>query len=781
MKHKIFFTLGVLQVCLCIVLPSWAQTARITGVVIDAENKEPLIGASIYIEQLKRGEVTGQNGTFVLDKLAAGTYTTVISYMGYHSHTETVVLREGESRKLVVRLKEEAQSLGEVTVTAKGEARKLREQAMPIAVISMSQLQGTVNSVSDILTKTVGVTLRSSGGVGGASRISVRGLEGKRIGFFLDGTPMSDNTDFIDINDIPIDMIDRIEIYKGVVPAKFGGSAMGGAVNIVIREYPDRYADISHSFESFNTHKTQLVAKRHLKEKGLVFGMGGGHTYSDNDYVMESPYVKGLKIKRNHDRFQKWVVGGSVRARKWWFDEVEIEPIFIKTDRQIQGIETDIRSASIRSRIFGLASKLEKKDLFVEGLDFEMSTSVAYSIYNLIDTAKVWYDWQGNSYPTTSPYGGELGTRYASNSDDRKMVLLHKLNFEYLLHKQHSLNFNSFFTLANGYPKDELRTQSIGKQTVFDSRMRSWVSGLTYDLRSCDEKFLNSLTGRYYLYTMDTRQTEMYGYSVRPIHTVKSSFGINNALRYRFLPDLMGKFSAGYDVRLPSETELLGDGYFITPAESLLPERNTSVNIGLLYDLTGKKRSNLQVEVNAFYMYLKDMIRFTKGFLGAQYQNFGEMRTLGVETEIKLDILPCLYGYANATYQDLRDARRFEENSTVPNPTKGKRMPNIPYLLANAGLEFHKENLLGGRGQNTRIFADCSFIEEYLYDFEMTSNQRRIPRSTTIDLGFEHSFLNSRLFVSGKIKNLTDARVLSEFNRPLPGRSFGVKLRYIFK
>ena len=115
MKPKIFFTLGVLQVCLCMALPSWAQTARITGVVIDAENKEPLIGASIYIEQLKRGEVTGQNGTFVLDKLAAGTYTTVISYMGYHSHTETVVLREGESRKLVVRLKEEAQSLGEVT------------------------------------------------------------------------------------------------------------------------------------------------------------------------------------------------------------------------------------------------------------------------------------------------------------------------------------------------------------------------------------------------------------------------------------------------------------------------------------------------------------------------------------------------------------------------------------------------------------------------------------------------------------------------------------------
>jgi FKBP-type peptidyl-prolyl cis-trans isomerase 2 len=52
---------------------------------------------------------------------------------------------------------------------------------------------------------------------------------------------------------------------------------------------------------------------------------------------------------------------------------------------------------------------------------------------------------------------------------------------------------------------------------------------------------------------------------------------------------------------------------------------------------------------------------------------------------------------------------------------------------------------------------------------------------TTVDLGFEHSFMDQRLFLSGKIKNVTDAKVLSEFNQPLPGRSFAIKLRYIFR
>ena len=266
------------------------------------------------------------------------------------------------------------------------------------------------------------------------------------------------------------------------------------------------------------------------------------------------------------------------------------------------------------------------------------------------------------------------------------------------------------------------------------------------------------------------------------IDLTKKSLGFSDAMRYRFTPYFMVKLSGGYDVRIPSENELLGDGYIISPSERLMPERNMSTNLGFFYDLTGIHPSNLQIELNGYYMYLKDMIRYAKGVLGAQYQNFGEMRTLGVELEVKADVFPFLYAYGNVTYQDLRDERKYEENSTIPNPTKGMRMPNIPFFMANAGVEFHKENLFGGKGQNTRLFADLSFIDEYFYDFEITENEkRRIPRSTTLDLSFEHSFMNQRLFISGKVKNVTDAKVLSEFNCPLPGRSLGVKLRYIFK
>ena len=751
----------------------------LSGKVLDKSTGEPLINAEIIIKDLNKGTTTDDKGFYQIHNLPLRSYTVSFYYLGYQSVSKRINITE--QTHLSVSLKEEKQEIGEMVFTAKTIAHQKKEEAMPVTVIDLSDMRGTVSSVQDILIKTVGVTIRSSGGVGSASRLSVRGLEGKRIGFFIDELPLSEQTDYIDINDIPVDMIDRIEIYKGVVPARFGGSSLGGAVNIVIREYPEKYADLSYGLESFNTHKLQAVFKRNLKEKGLTFGIGGSYTTADNNYTFESPYRRGLYITRNHDQYQKILVGGSFKAHKWWFDKVEIEPVVVKTYKEVQGIEYDIREAHSHSLMTGLATKLTKDHFFLDGLNFDMLNGLVFTKMNFIDKATRRYEWDGASYPTPSRYGGEVGYNFPSDSDDRKFSFVNKTNLEYLINQNHSLNFNTVLSVAKGTPKDELKKQSLGKQVNFDSRMLSWVSGLTYDFHTSDDVFLNSLTGRYYLYTMHTQRAPLFVPGQYNVDLNKSSFGISDALRYRFLPSFMGKLSVGHDVRIPTESELLGDGIAIVPSGDLLPERNTNINVGCLLDLVGKHPSNAQIELNLFYMHLKDMIRYTAGLIGAQYQNFGEMRTIGVEFEAKADILPSLYAYVNTTYQDLRDIRDYEPASTIPNPTKDKRMPNIPYLMGNIGLEFHRENLFGGNGQNTRLFLDYAFVEEYFYDFEMTQlDKRRIPRSTTFDLGFEHSFLNNKLFISGKIRNLTDQKVLSEFNRPLPGINGGIKLRVIF-
>ena len=166
----------------------------------------------------------------------------------------------------------------------------------------------------------------------------------------------------------------------------------------------------------------------------------------------------------------------------------------------------------------------------------------------------------------------------------------------------------------------------------------------------------------------------------------------------------------------------------------------------------------------------------------ARYANFGKVVTKGAEIDIKGDVTSFLYCYVNSTYQDLRDKRKHEVGSTAANPTYDKRMPNIPYFLANFGIELHKENLFGGKEQNSRFLFDASYIHEYFYDFEMSKYQdRKIPTSLTFDTGIEHSFGNNRWTLSFKLKNLTDRVVYSDLNRPLPGRNIAFKVKYIMK
>lgn len=753
----------------------------IKGQVTDTNN-EPLLGAVVAVKGTGNGTTTDANGNYSLIlKDSQKEVTLSVSFMGYKTVERTINAKE-KSINVSFRLKEDYTQLDEVTIVAKTEAQKLREKALPVSIISLSQIQGTVSNVNDILTKVSGVTIRNSGGMGSSSRISLRGLEGKRIGYFYDECPMGDRTELASLNDIPIDMIEAIEIYKGVVPAKFGGTAMGGAVNIVEKEYPPMYMDASYEIGSFNTHKANMVVKRNDEKRGFEYGFGGYYAYSDNDYEMELPLSPGTYVTRDHDAFRKYTIGGSVTAKKWWFDEVEFSPMFVNSHKEIQGIEYNIQEAYNDTWSFMFGNHLVKNNFLLPGLEFDMNQSFNYSEFHFVDKAENAYYWDGTPKIAVSGYGGEIGTD-ANDALTKKVSYSNKLNLNYVIDTCHSINLNIVANYLHGDPKDELKDLVMGYKSQYSSNMSNVVAGLCHEYKTKNQKLLSMFSLKYYMYSMQTKVVDDYGDkgNVTDIDMTQNNMGISEALRYSFTKSFMLKASAAYDVRIPSEEELLGDGFLIVPAPDLKPERNLSFNFGAMYDhYFGSKR--LQIDVNAFAMYLDDMIRFSGSVLQSVYANFGKMRTLGVEVDVKSDITDYMYVFANATYQDLRDTRKYEAGSTVKNPTYNDRMPNIPYLLANGGIELHAANLFRTKGTNARLFFDCSFIEEYFYDFEQSIYQeRRIPRSLLFNGGLEYKFCKESVIIGFQANNITNRKVLSEFNRPQPGRNFSLKLRYIWK
>lgn len=751
------------------------------GIVKDNETDETLIGVTIHIPK-HESIITDNNGQFSIIS-ASDQCKITLSYIGYEDKELTIDLRKEQSHPTTIYMNPHGRALGEVVVNGKSKERQIRESTLPVSVISAKELRGTVSNANEVLAKTVGVTIRSSGGEGSATRVSVRGLEGKRVGIFVDARPMNENSDYADINDFPLDMIERIEIYKGIVPAWLGGSSVGGAVNIVLKEYPPHYYDFSYDFSSFNTHKINAVVKINDAKHGLLFGIGGGYIYSDNNYKMESPYYKGLVVKRNHDQFKKLIGGFSMKAFRWWFDEVEIELGGNHNEKQIQGLEYDIKKAHTDTKNYSSRLHLDKGDFLLKGLDFKADIMYAFNKTEFIDTAKVRYNFDGTIFPTPSPYGGEVA-KYPSGLINKKQTFLSKINLNYIINEQHSFNFNSLISYAYGSPKDDVRDASVGYKTGFDSHLTSMNHGLSYEFTTTNRRLVNVLAGKHYYYKSSTKQINPFESKVKAqlYDCLKHDFGASESMRYSLLSSLYAKGSLAYDVRLPSDEELLGDGWLIEPSTKLKPERNKSINLGLLYNQTNSYGNNLQIELNGFYSYLSDMIRFVGGPIRSHYENFGKMKMKGIELEVKADITRWLYGYGNMTYQDLRDDRKHEPRTENPNPTKGDRMPNIPYWMMNAGLEFHKENLFGGKGHNTRFMTDISYIHKYYYDFKQSIYQERIiPTSFTVNIGVEHSFLHESLFLSAHINNVADKKILSEFNRPLPGRNMGIKIRYIHK
>lgn len=767
-------------VLLCVVNIAGYSQAQFEGTVKD-KSGESLPGVTIVLQEMKIGCVTDNNGTFLIKNIPEGSYQISVSFIGFTTINRTISLHKLQTLHCDFVMEESVTQLDEIQIIGKSRAQILREKAMPVNIISLNQIQGTVSSMDDILAKTAGVTIRSTGGVGSTSRISLRGLEGKRIGYFFDGVPMGDRTELASLNDIPVDMIESIEIYKGIVPAKFGGSAMGGAVNIVEKEYPPVYMDCSYEMGSFNTHKANLVVKRNDEKHGFEYGFGGYYTYSDNDYTMELPLQPGIYVKRDHDAFQKYTIGGSITAKRWWFDEVEFSPMYVNSHKEIQGIEYNIQEAYNDTWSFMMGNHLIKNRFFFSNLEFDMAQSVNYSEFHFVDKAQHAYHWDGSYKIPVSAYGGEIGTD-ANDALTKKFSYNNKLNLNYVIDTCHSVNLNVVAAYLHGDPKDTIKDNVMGYTSQFNSNMTNVVAGLCHEYKTRNQKFLSMLSLKYYMYSMRTKVVDNYGMGdISPIDMTQNNFGASEAVRYRFNPNFILKASAAYDVRIPSEDELLGDGFLIVPAPDLKPERNVNFNLGAMYDRHfGGNR--LQIELNAFAMYLEDMIRFTGSVLQSVYSNFGKMRTIGVEIDVKSDITKYLYVFANATYQDLRDTREYEAGSSVKNPTYNKRMPNIPYLMANGGFELHAHNLFGVRGTNARLFFDCTFIEEYFYDFEQSMYQeRRIPRSLIFNGGVEYKLFKENVIIGFQVNNITNQTVLSEFNRPLPGRNFSLKLRYIWK
>lgn len=268
---------------------SFAQEKTVKGKVSDVSGALP--GVSVVIKGTSSGTQTDFDGNYAI-KAKAGDVLQ-FSYMGMKTSYVTV----GASNTINVTMKEDAQSIGEVVVTAMGisrEEKKLAYSAPKVKADEITAAQNT-NAVSALSGKVAGLKVNSpSGNLGGSQRILVRGTnsvtgENQPL-FVIDGIPM-DNSNFnttntqrggggIDfgstINDIDPNNIESVTVLKGAAAALYGSRASNGVIVITTKKgsKSDKLGVTVNSSVSFS--KVAILPK-------LQREYGGGSYISDED------------------------------------------------------------------------------------------------------------------------------------------------------------------------------------------------------------------------------------------------------------------------------------------------------------------------------------------------------------------------------------------------------------------------------------------------------------------------------------------------------------------
>ncbi|MDR2533702.1 MAG: TonB-dependent receptor plug domain-containing protein, partial [Tannerellaceae bacterium] len=348
----------------------WGQA--LSGRVVECGSGQPLAGVAIRVAGSTNGTSTDGEGEFRL--AASGDMVLEFSCTGMKPVRRTVRAPAGRPLRLDVCMEDAVTELGSVTVEARFERKSLkdaREQGVPVSVIDGKSLAGRGTSITEVINHQTGVKIRRTGNTGNDTKVNVRGLEGNRVQIYLDGYALNTPDGSFSINDIPLQFIERIEIYKGIVPPEFGGDGLGSAINIVTIDAQGSYYDAWYSLKSHNVSEGSLLYKHYFPKAKMYSAVMIGGEHSLNNYTMQSPYVEGLKIRRNHDRFRK--VDGAVTFdfKERYFDEFEIENVFFVSDRQVQGIQTNIQHAVSSGWIAAITPKLEKRGFLTEKLDMK--------------------------------------------------------------------------------------------------------------------------------------------------------------------------------------------------------------------------------------------------------------------------------------------------------------------------------------------------------------------------------------------------------------------------
>jgi TonB family protein len=672
----------------------------------------------------------------------------------------------------------------EVTVHGLSEADRLRISAQAVHVVETKHAQREAADLGELLARSEGVSVQRGGGLGSSMRFSLNGLTDDQVRFFLDGVPLEFTGYPWGVANVPVNLVKRVEVYRGVVPIRFGADALGGAVNLV--SDPDvrgTHAAASYQVGSFGTHRATLGVHTHDPRTGIFTRASGFYDHANNDYPIdvEAPDHLGrltpVRVDRFHDAYD--AAGANVETgfvRRPWAKRLLVRAF-------VADYSKDIPHNPVMTVPYGDASydrftaggSIRYEHVLARRFPVDVVAGYSYTQTSFRDLGTCVYDWFGRCI-RQRPQPGEIEGKPHDQIIWDKSVFA-RVNAAWKLDDDHTLRLSASptYVARTGDERRPLDPTTRDPMTA-DRSLFTFVTGLEETSEFFDQRLENIAFVKDYVQLARAEEPLTGSGTFRERARDTHQFGVGDSLRYRFLDGLYAKASYEWATRLPSTTETFGDGVLIVENLGLEPETSHNGNLGLTVDARRTGLGDFRLDLNGFLRAADNLIVLLGNERVFTYQNVFSARALGAEASagwtspgeyLALD--------GNFTYQDFRNTK--DEGTFAA--FEGDRIPNRPYLFANGSARLLFRRIATARDEISFVW-NTRYVHEFYRGWESVGDRafkQVIPAQLLHSVALTYTTRGDGLTVSftGEAQNLTDQRAFDFYGVQRPGRAFYFK------
>lgn len=765
-----------------------SQPGNLQGYLIDDRN-ESIPFATVAIKGTGKGAVTDESGHFEMKGIPEGSYILAISSMGYEPKEQQATIRPNKTTSLNIIVPIAMTALDEVVVEGQSqEVKELIESAQAVVVVETRAAKVQTADLGEVIARTQGVNIQRTGGLGSQAQFSLNGLSKDQIRFFLNGIPLDAMGYINGLANVPVNLIDRVEIYRGVVPIRFGADALGGAVNIISNEgFEGTGGSASYQLGSFGTHRLALNVNHRPTDKTYFINVSGFYDRSKNNYKInvDIPDARGnltnQTVERFHDKYLSRGMNLEFGIRnKEWADMLMIRGFYTKINQDLQHnfiMTVPYGEATSGATSMGGLLKWEKR--LKNKLTIENTMGFARNETQIVDTASFVYQWNGQLARDLQDeiiiraIPGERGSPSEILFKDK--LFYNRFYTKYAINQNHEIRFSSAPTYEAREGENALLDAGEVDRLTLDNELFSFINGVEYEYKSTGDQLMLIGFVKNYTQHLITDRIDLGG-ELFESDRKTNNYGAGASLRYHLNDNWQIKTSYERATRLPNLFEVFGDGFFVTENVSLKPERSHNVNLSAKLKSNLTNKAYLNVELNAFLRQVEDFIQLlgTNNFF--VHRNIANVSSRGLELSSRWSS-PGKRMELEATGTYISYINSAETGPFVA--FEGDRLPNRPYLFASTSGRYSFKNLLS-ENEDLVLFVNMRFVNQFFRSWESVGrrdSKQVIPSQFTQNFGLTYTTLlkNQRLSFTAEMQNVSNAEVFDFFGVQRPGRAFYMK------